>query len=53
MLGKVLVVEDDDSIRRLLVEVLQGRPQIAVESARDGFVCPLIDSRSERLRCAR
>ena len=36
MHGKVLVVEDDESVRRLLVEVLQGRPQIAVESARDG-----------------
>ena len=36
MLGKVLVVEDDDSVRRLLVEYLQGRPDIAVDSARDG-----------------
>jgi CheY-like chemotaxis protein len=36
MFGKVLVVEDDDSVRRLLVEYLQGRPDLAVDSARDG-----------------
>lgn len=34
--GNVLVVEDDDTIRNLLVEYLQSRSYIRVESARDG-----------------
>ena len=32
----VLVVEDDDTIRRLLVEYLRSHVRIQVESARDG-----------------
>ncbi|HEX9981704.1 MAG TPA: response regulator [Thermoanaerobaculia bacterium] len=34
--GHVLVVEDDDAIRRLLVEYLQVRSDLRVDSARDG-----------------
>ena len=34
--GNVLVVEDDDSIRRLLMEYLQERSSLHVEGARDG-----------------
>lgn len=34
--ANILVVEDDDTIRRLLVEYLQQRPPLHVESARDG-----------------
>jgi len=34
--GTVLVVEDDDSIRRLLVDYLHKRADVEVESARDG-----------------
>jgi CheY-like chemotaxis protein len=32
----VLVVEDDDTIRRLLAEYLQAHAHVVVESARDG-----------------
>ena len=32
----VLVVEDDDTIRRLLTEYLQAHAHVTVESARDG-----------------
>ena len=34
--ANVLVVEDDDTIRSLLVEYLKSRPYVRVESARDG-----------------
>ncbi|HWW62544.1 MAG TPA: response regulator [Thermoanaerobaculia bacterium] len=34
--GTVLVVEDDNSIRRLLVDYLHKRADVEVESARDG-----------------
>lgn len=34
--GNVLVVEDDDSIRRLLMEYLAQRTSLHVEGARDG-----------------
>ena len=34
--GNVLVVEDDDSIRRLLVEYLREREHLDVDVARDG-----------------
>jgi len=33
---RVLVVEDDDTIRRLLVEYLKNHSSVRVESARDG-----------------
>jgi CheY-like chemotaxis protein len=33
---RVLVVEDDDTIRRLLTEYLKTRSHVTVESARDG-----------------
>ncbi|HEX8409643.1 MAG TPA: response regulator [Thermoanaerobaculia bacterium] len=36
MHGNVLVVEDDDSIRRLLIEVLKERSSLIVDAARDG-----------------
>lgn len=36
MQGNVLVVEDDDSIRRLLIEVLKERSSLTVDAARDG-----------------
>lgn len=34
--GNVLVVEDDDTIRRLLVEFLQAHESVGVDGARDG-----------------
>ena len=34
--GNVLVVEDDEAIRRLLIDVLRERACLAVEGARDG-----------------
>ncbi|HEV7426072.1 MAG TPA: response regulator [Thermoanaerobaculia bacterium] len=34
--GNVLVVEDDDTIRRLLVEFLRAHESVGVDSARDG-----------------
>ncbi|HEX6083823.1 MAG TPA: response regulator [Thermoanaerobaculia bacterium] len=34
--GNVLVVDDDDSIRRLLMEYLQERAALHVDGARDG-----------------
>jgi CheY-like chemotaxis protein len=34
--GNVLIVEDDDSMRRLLMEYLQERSSLHVEGARDG-----------------
>jgi CheY-like chemotaxis protein len=34
--GNVLVVEDDDAIRPLLVEFLAQHPRVTVEAARDG-----------------
>ena len=34
--GNVLVVEDDDSIRRLLVEFLRAHESVGVDGARDG-----------------
>ena len=34
--GNVLVVEDDDSIRRLLMEYLQEQSSLHVDGARDG-----------------
>lgn len=34
--GNVLIVEDDDSIRRLLMEYLQERSSLHVDGARDG-----------------
>jgi len=34
--GNVLVVEDDDSIRRLLMEYLEQRTSLHVDGARDG-----------------
>ena len=34
--GNVLVVEDDDSIRRLLIEYLRERASLDVDGARDG-----------------
>ncbi len=34
--GSVLVVEDDDSIRRLLMEYLEERTHLQIEGARDG-----------------
>jgi len=34
--GHVLVVEDDDAIRRLLIEYLQSHEAIDVDGARDG-----------------
>lgn len=34
--GNVLVVEDDDTIRRLLMEYLQERSSLHVDGARDG-----------------
>ena len=36
MPDRVLVVEDDDTIRRLLVEYLKNHSFVTVESARDG-----------------
>jgi len=36
MHGHVLVVEDDDSIRRLLIDVLKERSCLSVDGARDG-----------------
>lgn len=33
----VLIVEDDDTIRRLLVEYFGRRPSLTVEAARDGI----------------
>ena len=35
--GRVLVVEDDDTIRRLLIEYLQQHVLLKVEGARDGI----------------
>jgi len=35
--GSVLVVEDDDTIRRLLMEVLKQHSYLTVEGARDGI----------------
>jgi CheY-like chemotaxis protein len=35
--GNVLVVEDDDTIRRLLVEYLKQHAHVTVDSARDGI----------------
>lgn len=34
--GKVLVVEDDENIRRLLVDYLRERAHVEVDGARDG-----------------
>jgi CheY-like chemotaxis protein len=34
--GNVLVVEDDEAIRRLLIDVLRERACLAVDGARDG-----------------
>jgi CheY-like chemotaxis protein len=34
--SNILVVEDDDSIRRLLVETLREQTHVAVDGARDG-----------------
>jgi len=34
--GNVLVVEDDDAIRRLLIECLKGHEMVNVDGARDG-----------------
>ena len=34
--GNVLVVEDDDAIRRLLIEYLQSHKAVNVDGARDG-----------------
>jgi len=34
--GNVLVVEDDDTIRRLLVEFLRAHESVGVDGARDG-----------------
>lgn len=34
--ANVLVVEDDDTIRRLLIEYLRERPALHVQGARDG-----------------
>ncbi|HUR79643.1 MAG TPA: response regulator [Thermoanaerobaculia bacterium] len=34
--GTVLIVEDDDSIRRLLMEYLEERMHLQIEGARDG-----------------
>jgi CheY-like chemotaxis protein len=34
--GNVLVVEDDDNIRRLLVEFLRAHESVGVDGARDG-----------------
>ena len=34
--GNVLVVEDDDTIRRLLIEYLQSHESVNVDGARDG-----------------
>jgi len=34
--GNVLVVEDDDAIRRLLIEYLKSHEQVEVDGARDG-----------------
>jgi CheY-like chemotaxis protein len=34
--GNVLVVEDDDAIRRLLIEYLQSHESVNVDGARDG-----------------
>jgi CheY-like chemotaxis protein len=34
--GNVLVVEDDDAIRRLLIEYLQSHEAVNVDGARDG-----------------
>ena len=34
--GNVLVVEDDDAIRRLLIEYLQSHEPVNVDGARDG-----------------
>ncbi|MEA2339380.1 MAG: hypothetical protein QOE82_3387 [Thermoanaerobaculia bacterium] len=34
--GNVLVVEDDDTIRRLLIDYLQNHEHVAVDGARDG-----------------
>jgi CheY-like chemotaxis protein len=34
--GNVLVVEDDDTIRRLLIEYLQSHEAVNVDGARDG-----------------
>lgn len=34
--GNVLVVEDDDTIRRLLVEFLRAHEHVSVDGARDG-----------------
>ncbi|HYC88213.1 MAG TPA: response regulator [Thermoanaerobaculia bacterium] len=34
--GNILVVEDDDSMRRLLMEYLQERSSLHVDGARDG-----------------
>lgn len=36
MNGKILVVEDDDKIRRLLVDYLEQRSDLTVTAARDG-----------------
>lgn len=36
MAGKVLVVEDDDTIRNLLIEYLREQGAVTVEGARDG-----------------
>lgn len=36
MHGNVLVVEDDDSVRRLLVEYFRQHSELTVEAARDG-----------------
>ena len=46
----VLVVEDDDTIRRLLVEYLRSHVHIEVESARDGVeALHLISTRPYRV----
>jgi CheY-like chemotaxis protein len=34
--GTVLVVEDDDAIRRLLTDCLRGRSLVGIDTARDG-----------------
>jgi CheY-like chemotaxis protein len=48
--ANVLVVEDDDTIRRLLVEYLKAHAHVTVESARDGVeALHLISTRPYRV----
>src|SRR5437763_13264402 len=48
--ANVLVVEDDDTIRRLLVEYLKQHSYVNVESARDGVeALHLINTRHYRV----